>query len=374
MNFFAEPEQSDEFQVAQSQVRQQLRSPQAIERPGRRDPSFAGSHRVCAGRHDPLSQRELPEDDGIRACRDRRASPQHVRRSRLPGFSRSTRDSGSSSVGASSMRAQYLRIGKDGRRVWIQATYNPVLDAEGNAIKVVKFATDISAQKAAGGRVPGVSMTPSIGSRASSNSDLDGSIITANANFLKAVGYGLDRYPRSSPQHVRGVHLPGFARIQALLGKTRGRAVRRRSLPAHRQGLARQVWLQASYNPIFNAEGKPYKVMKFATDITPEITASHMNAVYRGALDNVTANVMVADMDLNIIYVNKSASTLMTAWRGPTCARTCPHSMPRSWSAPTSMCSTAIRRTSASCSPGSAAPSRASSRSAVAPCASRPIR
>jgi methyl-accepting chemotaxis protein len=207
--------------------------------------------------------------------------------------------------------AQYLRIGKDGRRVWIQATYNPVFDAKGKVTRVVKFATDITAQKEAEAESRGVHDAID---RVSGviEFELDGTVITANDNFLRAVGYELAEIQgRHHSMFCEAVYKDSadYRRFWEKLGS--GQFDAGRYLRIGRDG--RQVWLQASYNPIFNAEGRPYKVMKFATDITAEITASHMNAVYRGALDNASANVMVADPDCNIIYVNEAASTLMAA-------------------------------------------------------------
>ena len=207
--------------------------------------------------------------------------------------------------------AQYLRIGKGGRRVWIQATYNPVFDADGRPARVIKFATDITAQKHLESESKGVHDAIDRVS-AVIEFELDGTILTANANFLKVLGYGLEE--------IRGRHHSMFvdpaqrdsAEYKLFWEKLgRGHFDAGRYMRIGRDG--RQVWLQASYNPIFNAEGRAYKVMKFATDITAEITASHLSAVYRGALDNATANVMVADNDCNIIYMNRAASTLMAA-------------------------------------------------------------
>ncbi|MCC6633586.1 MAG: PAS domain S-box protein [Gammaproteobacteria bacterium] len=207
--------------------------------------------------------------------------------------------------------AQYLRIGKGGRRVWIQATYNPVFDAEGRPARVIKFATDITAQKHLESESKGVHDAIDRVS-AVIEFELDGTILTANANFLKVLGYGLEE--------IRGRHHSMFvdpaqrdsAEYKLFWEKLgRGHFDAGRYMRVGRDG--RQVWLQASYNPIFNAESRAYKVMKFATDITAEITASHLSAVYRGALDNATANVMVADNDCNIIYMNRAASTLMAA-------------------------------------------------------------
>src|SRR5262245_14469047 len=86
--------------------------------------------------------------------------------------------------------AEYKRLGKGGREVWIQASYNPVLDRAGNTIKVVKLATDVTAQKLAhanhGGQIDAIHK-----SQAVIEFNLDGTIITANQNFLATMGYTL---------------------------------------------------------------------------------------------------------------------------------------------------------------------------------------
>ncbi len=87
--------------------------------------------------------------------------------------------------------AQYKRIGKGGREVWIEASYNPILDRRGRPYKVVKFATDVSQQKAVYADLLG--KVEAIGrSQAVIEFELDGTIITANENFLTVLGYRLD--------------------------------------------------------------------------------------------------------------------------------------------------------------------------------------
>jgi len=204
---------------------------------------------------------------------------------------------------------QYLRLGKGGRQVWIQASYNPILDEAGRAMKVMKFATDITTQKLAEAEAAGV--IQAIGrAQAVIEFNLDGSIITANENFLKALGYSLDE--------IRGRHHSMFvdprqresAEYRSFWEKLgRGEYDAGQYLRLGKGG--RQVWIQASYNPILDTRGRPMKVMKFATDITAQKQEARMNAAFKGALDNVTANVMVADMDCNIVYMNQSARTLM---------------------------------------------------------------
>src|SRR5947207_3430161 len=84
--------------------------------------------------------------------------------------------------------AEYKRIGKGGREVWILASYNPILDEKGKPFKVVKFATDVTAQKLRNADLAG--QMAAIGkSQAVIEFNMDGTIITANGNFLNAVGY-----------------------------------------------------------------------------------------------------------------------------------------------------------------------------------------
>ncbi len=86
--------------------------------------------------------------------------------------------------------AEYKRLGKGGREIWIQASYNPILDKNGKPCKVVKYATDITRQTLQNADLKG--QIDAIGkSQAVIHFNLDGTIIWANENFLAAVGYAL---------------------------------------------------------------------------------------------------------------------------------------------------------------------------------------
>lgn len=165
--------------------------------------------------------------------------------------------------------AQYRRLTKDGREIWIQASYNPVLDAKGRPFKVIKFATDITAQKSAdadrAGQIAAIDTSQGVISF-----DLDGMILDANPNFLAVVGYGLDE--------IRGRHhglfvdaaereSAAYREFWATLKRGTYRAAQYRRLAKG----GREVWIQASYNPILDAAGRPYKVVKFATDISEQV-------------------------------------------------------------------------------------------------------
>ena len=85
---------------------------------------------------------------------------------------------------------EFKRIRKDGRPVWIQASYNPILDGRGKATRVIKFATDITARKMKAledaGKMAAIDRVQAV-----IEFELDGTIITANGTFLDAMGYAL---------------------------------------------------------------------------------------------------------------------------------------------------------------------------------------
>ncbi len=167
---------------------------------------------------------------------------------------------------------QYKRIGKGGREVWIQASYNPILDRDGKPLEVVKFATDITAEKLKSADHEG--QIAAIGkSQAVITFDLTGRILDANQNFLSVLGYTLDE--------VRGKHHSIFveqaeresAEYRAFWEKFgRGEYDSGRYKRLGRGGKA--VWIQASYNPILDPDGRPFKVVKYATDVTGEVLAA----------------------------------------------------------------------------------------------------
>ena len=107
---------------------------------------------------------------------------------RPTGRARSTRSSGPGLNRGEYQAAEYKRIGKGGKEVWIQASYNPILDLNGKPFKVVKYATDMTEQKLRNADYMG--QIAAIGkSQAVIEFKMDGTVLTANDNFLKALGY-----------------------------------------------------------------------------------------------------------------------------------------------------------------------------------------
>jgi methyl-accepting chemotaxis protein len=165
--------------------------------------------------------------------------------------------------------AEYKRLGRGGKEIWIQASYNPIMDANGKVLKVVKFATDITEQKIKNavyeGKVTAISKAQAV-----IEFNLDGTVITANENFLKTLGYADVR--DLAGKHHRMFCDPAYTNTQEYrnfwekLG--RGEFDSGEYKRVAKSGA--EIWIQASYNPIFDADGKVIMVVKFATDITAQ--------------------------------------------------------------------------------------------------------
>jgi methyl-accepting chemotaxis protein len=165
--------------------------------------------------------------------------------------------------------AQYKRLAKGGKEIWIEASYNPIFDKSGKVYKVVKYATDISKTKAEFADLLG-QVSAIRKSQAVIEFDLDGTILTANDNFLGAMGYSL--------AEIKGRHHSMFvdpayknsreyAQFWADLRSGKFQAAQYKRFGKG----GKEIWIEASYNPILDMNGRPYKVVKFATDITKQI-------------------------------------------------------------------------------------------------------
>ncbi len=197
--------------------------------------------------------------------------------------------------------AEYKRIGKGGKEVWIQASYNPILDSTGKATKVIKFATDVTEQKMKSAENAG-QLAAIDKAQAVIEFNMDGTIITANDNFLGAVGYRLEE--------IQGQHHSMFVESATKASNeyrqfweklNRGEYEAAEYKRIAKGG--KEIWIQASYNPILDLNGKPFKVVKFATDVTEQKMKSAENAGQLAAIDKAQA-VIEFNMDGTIITAN----------------------------------------------------------------------
>lgn len=166
-------------------------------------------------------------------------------------------------------QAEYRRVGKGGRDVWIQASYNPIFDMRGRVVKVIKYATDITQQKMqqahSEGQIAAINRAQAV-----IEFETNGIIVNANQNFLDAMGYSLDeikgRHHRIFVDPAYGVSTEYNTFWDKLAAGEYQQAEYKRY---GKNG--KEIWIQASYNPIFDASGRPYRVVKFATDITASV-------------------------------------------------------------------------------------------------------
>ena len=209
--------------------------------------------------------------------------------------------------------AEYKRFGKGGKEVWILASYNPILDDTGRPFKVVKFASDITADKLKAANYAG--QIEAIGkSQAVIEFGMDGHVLTANANFLGALGYSL--------AEIQGKHhslfVPSDQRDSEAYRAfwadlNRGEF---QSGEYERVGKGgKQVWIQASYNPIRDLNGKPCKVVKYASDTTAQVLARMRSEKVRGMMESVAAGAEELNASVREISaaMSKSRDTALTA-------------------------------------------------------------
>jgi methyl-accepting chemotaxis protein len=194
----------------------------------------------------------------------------------------------------------YRRLAKNGAEVWIQASYNPIMDGLGRPFKIVKYARDVTQQQLQAadfaGQIAAINKA-----RAVIEFDIEGNILKANENFLKAVGYSLSE--------IRGKHHSIFVddaernsddyrTFWPRLGK--GQYDSGLYLRVRKDG--KSLWLQANYNPIFDMHGRVIKVVKYATDVTIQTQANQTlqtavrglsEALKTGAESATQANALV---------------------------------------------------------------------------------
>jgi len=163
----------------------------------------------------------------------------------------------------------FERVGANGASVWLEASYNPVRDEAGNVIKVVKYAMDVTprlqAESEANAKLEAIDRA-----MAMIEFNLDGTIITANGNFLQRMGYSLAQI---QGKHHRLFCTPELANSAAYSEfwkrLNQGELFNGQFERVDKHGQV--VWLEANYNPVYDASGRLCKVVKFASDVTARV-------------------------------------------------------------------------------------------------------
>ncbi len=221
---------------------------------------------------------------------------------------------------------EFKRFGKGGREMWLAAIYNPILDSSGKPFKVVKYATDVTQQKLLNadyaGQIAAVKKAQAV-----VEFDIDGTVITVNDNFLKTLGYSLEE--------VKGKHHSMFvdedyrrsAEYKEFWAKLNRGEYQTGEYKRIGKG-GKDVWIQGSYNPITDLNDKPFKVVKYATDITQRVKiAQEVEKISQGLASaseeltatsqRMSANAEETSAQANVVsagaeQVNKNLQTVAT--------------------------------------------------------------
>ncbi len=167
------------------------------------------------------------------------------------------------------IKGRFMRLDKNQKEVWLEASYNPILNENGKVISILKLATDITQQVR--NEFNDHSTIEAINrSMAVIEFSLKGEILTANNNFLHTTGY---RLVEIKGKHHRILCCSEYAQsndyIQFWERLNKGEFFSGRYRRVNKSGHI--IWLRATYNPIFNEHGKLIKIIKFASDVTPQI-------------------------------------------------------------------------------------------------------
>ena len=194
----------------------------------------------------------------------------------------------------------FERINSQGQPIWLEANYNPIKDTSGRVVKVVKFAmnvtTKVQQESEANAKLQAIDRAMAV-----IEFDLDGGILTANQNFLTRMGYTL--------AELKGKHHRLFCRAELVNSSAYEDFWRRLNQGELFQGQfervdkrGQSIWLEANYNPVYDAAGRLCKVVKFATDVTARVEQHEHDARSASAAYHISVETRkVAEQGTQVI-------------------------------------------------------------------------
>jgi methyl-accepting chemotaxis protein len=194
----------------------------------------------------------------------------------------------------------FERVDSKGQPIWLEASYNPIKDASGRVVKVVKYAMDVTAkvqqESEANAKLQAIDRAMAV-----IEFNLDGSILTANQNFLTRMGYTL--------AELKGKHHRLFCTPELVNSSAYEDFWRRLNQGELFQGQFERVdkrgqivWLEANYNPVYDAAGRLCKVVKFASDVTARVEQHEQDARSASAAYHISvATRKVAEQGTQVI-------------------------------------------------------------------------
>ncbi|MEZ6092692.1 MAG: PAS domain-containing methyl-accepting chemotaxis protein [Pirellulaceae bacterium] len=205
---------------------------------------------------------------------------------------------------------EFKRLSKDGTEIWLQASFMPVKNTEGNVVRVVKYATDITRQK-----LLGFDTSAKLNAIASSTGmiefNLDGTVLDANQNFLETFGY---RFEEICGQHHRMFVSPseanasGYEKFWKSLAD--GKCHKGQFLRIGKHN--RQIWVQANYNLAFDESGQPLKVVVFLNDVSDMVRLREQAMAVGEAVARSSEGIVQTSAEISN-SVNKTAALTANA-------------------------------------------------------------
>ncbi|SDZ03221.1 PAS domain-containing methyl-accepting chemotaxis protein [Pseudomonas sp. NFIX28] len=219
----------------------------------------------------------------------------------------------------------FERVNAKGQPVWLEASYNPIRDTDGKVFKVVKYALDVTEkvqqESESKGKLHAIDRAMAV-----IEFNLDGSVITANQNFLDRLGYSL--------AEIKGKHHRIFCKPELTNSGAYQDFWRRLNQGEFFNGQFERVdkrgqslWLEANYNPVYDAAGRLCKVVKFASDVTARVEkhaqdaqsatqAYHISMDTRQIAEQGTAVIQQAASEMRQIAANIEDSSTLIAKLG----------------------------------------------------------
>ena len=188
---------------------------------------------------------------------------------------------------------EFRRYGRGGQSFFVNGTYSPIYDLDGNVRRVLLHGQDVTTDRLRNADFEGT-LRACDRSLAIVEFDLQGNVLTANANFLALMGYTLDQV---QGQHHRIFCPKDHAASEAYRNfwekLSRGEYDAAEYCRVTQDG--REVFIRATYNPIFDLDGRPTKIIKFATDVTAERLAT---AQFESKFDAIDRSQAIIEFDL----------------------------------------------------------------------------
>ncbi|MBE1301000.1 MAG: PAS domain S-box protein [Alteromonadaceae bacterium] len=166
---------------------------------------------------------------------------------------------------------EYRLLSSDRKTVWVQGTWNPIKDLNGHPYKIILYCNDISEQAIEKQNSKGY-FDAINRAQATIEFELDGTIKSANDLFLQTTGYELTEIVGQHHSMFVTEEYGQSEQYQSFWEQLRaGEFVQGEFQRVNKSG--QDIWISATYNPIFNEDGKVVKVVKFASDITSRVNA-----------------------------------------------------------------------------------------------------